>query len=67
MAAEGMRFTDCYAGSTVCAPSRCCLMTGLHTGHAFIRGNGRFPLPPEEVTVAEILKDVGYKTALIGK
>ena len=67
MAAEGMRFTDCYAGSTVCAPSRCCLMTGLHTGHAFIRGNGRFPLPPEKVTVAELLKQAGYSTALIGK
>ena len=67
MAAEGMRFTDCYAGSTVCAPSRCCLMTGLHTGHAFIRGNARIPLPPEEITVAEILKEAGYTTALIGK
>jgi arylsulfatase A-like enzyme len=67
MAAEGLRFTDCYAGSTVCAPSRCCLMTGLHTGHAFMRGNGRFPLPPEEVTVAELLKQGGYTTALIGK
>ena len=67
MAAEGLRFTDCYAGSTVCAPSRCCLMTGLHTGHAFIRGNGRFPLPPEEVTVAELLKQAGYTTALVGK
>ena len=40
MAAEGMRFTDHYAGSTVCAPSRCVLMTGFHTGHARIRGNG---------------------------
>lgn len=67
MAAEGMRFTNCYAGSTVCAPSRCCLMTGLHTGHAFIRGNARIPLPPEEVTVAEVVKKAGYTTALIGK
>ena len=41
---EGMRFTQCYAGSTVCAPSRCVLMTGLHTGHARIRGNGTVPL-----------------------
>ena len=39
LAAEGMRFTSFYAGSTVCAPSRCALMTGLHTGHALIRGN----------------------------
>jgi arylsulfatase A-like enzyme len=67
MAAEGMRFTDCYAGSTVCAPSRCCLMTGLHTGHAFIRGNARIPLPPEEVTVADVLKKAGYSTGLVGK
>ena len=41
MAAEGMRFTNYYAGSTVCAPSRCVLMTGLHTGHCFIRGNAK--------------------------
>jgi hypothetical protein len=39
LATQGLRFTNAYAGSTVCAPSRCCLMTGLHTGHAFIRGN----------------------------
>ena len=39
MAAQGMRFTDHYAGSTVCAPSRCSLMTGLHTGHTYVRGN----------------------------
>src|SRR5438105_2011014 len=39
LAAEGMRFTQFYAGSTVCAPSRCALMTGLHTGHAYVRGN----------------------------
>lgn len=67
MASEGMRFTDCYAGSTVCAPSRCCLMTGLHTGHAYIRGNRRLPLPPEQVTVAERLKQAGYATGIIGK
>ncbi|MBE7490030.1 sulfatase-like hydrolase/transferase [bacterium] len=53
MAAEGLRFTSCYAGSTVCAPSRCCLMTGVHTGHARIRGNDRVPLQPEDATVAE--------------
>jgi arylsulfatase A-like enzyme len=67
MAAEGVRFTQCYAGSTVCAPSRCCLMTGLHTGHAHVRGNARVPLRPEDVTVAEILKGAGYTTGIIGK
>src|SRR5437868_5091655 len=67
LAAEGMRFTQCYAGSTVCAPSRCCLLTGLHTGHARIRGNAGVPLEPADVTVAEILKPRGYRTAAIGK
>jgi arylsulfatase A-like enzyme len=67
MAAEGVRFTQCYAGSTVCAPSRCCLMTGKHTGHAEVRGNRLVPLRPEDVTVAELLKGAGYATALIGK
>jgi len=67
MAAEGIRFTSCYAGSTVCAPSRCSLMTGLHTGHARIRGNSDQPLEPGDVTVAEVLKKAGYKTGLIGK
>ncbi len=67
MAAEGMRFTDHYAGSTVCAPSRCALMTGLHTGHCWIRGNALLPLRPEDVTVAELLKQVGYTTGIIGK
>src|SRR5688500_15668385 len=51
MAAEGMRFIQCYAGSTVCAPSRCALMTGQHTGHCRIRGNARVPLRPEDRTV----------------
>ncbi len=67
MAAEGMRFTQAYAGSTVCAPSRCCLMTGYHTGHARVRGNKRHPLLPEDVTVAEVLKNAGYRTGIIGK
>src|SRR6266516_1304759 len=67
LAAEGMRFTQCYAGSTVCAPSRCCLITGVHTGHARIRGNARVPLEPADLTVAEILKPAGYQTAAIGK
>ncbi len=67
MAAEGMRFSQHYAGSTVCAPSRCVLMTGLHTGHARIRGNRRVPLLSEDVTVAEQLKQAGYATGLVGK
>ncbi len=73
LAAEGIRFTDHYAGSTVCAPSRCCLMTGLHTGHSYIRGNreidpmGNEPLPLNTVTVAKLPKEAGYKTGLIGK
>jgi arylsulfatase A-like enzyme len=67
MAKEGMHFTDHYAGSTVCAPSRCCLMTGYHTGHALIRGNANVPLRPSDVTVAELLKEDGYSTGIIGK
>jgi arylsulfatase A-like enzyme len=73
LAAEGMRFTDHYSGSTVCAPSRSSLMTGLHTGHTPIRGNKEFqpigqePLPAESVTVAEVLKQAGYKTGIVGK
>jgi arylsulfatase A-like enzyme len=67
LAAEGIRFTQYYAGSTVCAPSRSALMTGQHTGHTRIRGNARHPLLPEDVTVAEVLKSAQYKTALIGK
>jgi arylsulfatase A-like enzyme len=67
LAAEGIRFTHYYAGSTVCAPSRTALMTGLHTGHAWIRGNGEFPLRPEDVTVAMALREAGYRTALVGK
>lgn len=67
LASEGVRFTQCYSGSTVCAPSRCCLMTGMHTGHCTIRGNADIPLRSEDVTVADVLKDAGYSTALIGK
>ena len=67
MAAEGMRFTDFYAGCTVCAPSRSVLMTGKHMGRTYIRGNGGKPLPAEEVTVAEVLKDAGYATGGFGK
>jgi len=67
MAAEGMKFTQHYAGSTVCAPSRCVLMTGLHTGHARVRGNSRILMEPEDVTVAKVLKQAGYATGIIGK
>src|SRR6516225_7402882 len=64
LAAEGMRFTDFYAGSTVCAPSRCALMTGLDTGHARIRGNANVPLASGDLTVAELLQGSGYHTGL---
>ncbi len=67
MAAEGTRFTQYYAGSTVCAPSRATLMLGQHTGHAWIRGNGEFPIRAEDVTVAEVLKEAGYATGVVGK
>jgi arylsulfatase A-like enzyme len=73
LAAEGTRFTQCYAGSTVCAPSRSVLMTGLHTGHTTVRGNfsaigkGRVPLRAADVTVAEVLKRRGYATGIVGK
>ncbi len=75
MANEGIKFTQHYAASTVCAPSRCGLMTGLHMGNAEVRGNkqsqpepsGQQPLSENAITVASLLKDVGYKTAMIGK
>jgi arylsulfatase A-like enzyme len=73
LAGEGIRFTRHYAGSTVCAPSRSVLMTGLHTGHTPIRGNrevqpeGQWPLPSSAVTLAEHLKEVGYVTGAFGK
>lgn len=73
MAKEGMRFSRFYSGSPVCAPSRCTLMTGKHTGHAWIRDNreakpeGQTPLPHSEITLAELLKKQGYATAAIGK
>lgn len=73
MAAEGMKFTRFYAGSTVCAPSRSVLMTGLHTGHTRVRGNAgkqnRAPqnLRAEDTVLPEILHQAGYATALIGK
>ncbi len=67
MAAEGMKFTRHYSGSTVCAPSRCVLMTGLHTGHCRVRGNGPGALLPDDKTVATMLKKAGYKTGCFGK
>ncbi|MBN8730651.1 MAG: sulfatase-like hydrolase/transferase, partial [Acidobacteria bacterium] len=69
LAAEGTRFLEAYSGATVCAPSRCSLMTGKHQGHATIRGNRNpeVPIQPDEVTVAEICKMAGYKTGLFGK
>ncbi|HEY7157318.1 MAG TPA: arylsulfatase, partial [Gemmataceae bacterium] len=73
LAAGGMRFTQAYAGATVCAPSRCSLMTGRHNGHAAIRGNreikpeGQVPMPADTFTVAQMMKRAGYTTGLIGK
>lgn len=79
MAAEGMRFTQHYTGTPVCAPARCMLLTGKHGGHSYIRGNyelggfpdsaerGQLPLAEKEFTVAELLKQKGYATAVIGK
>lgn len=85
LAKEGIQFTDHYSGNAVCAPSRCCLMTGKHPGHAHVRNNGdpknlqhlkakygweypgQNPIPDEEITIAELLKQKGYATAAIGK
>ncbi|MHC4124202.1 MAG: arylsulfatase [Planctomycetota bacterium] len=83
LAAEGMKFTQHYSGSPVCAPSRCSLMTGLHCGHGQVRNNkqvggkeawefgattgGQYPLSEGTVTVAKILKDAGYVTGAFGK
>ena len=77
LALEGTRFTDCYAGSTVCAPSRSVLMTGQQTGHTRVRANfanvggvglqQRVPLEAGDVTVAEVLKEAKYVTGITGK
>lgn len=73
MAAEGIRFTRFYSGSTVCAPARTSLLTGMHTGHALIRGNlpfapeGQIPLPEKAKTFANYLQENGYATAAFGK
>jgi arylsulfatase A-like enzyme len=68
MAAEGVRFTNMLAGSSVCAPTRCCLLTGKHSGHTSVRSNGGgTPLREEEVTIASMLKKLGYATGGFGK
>ncbi|MBL6764155.1 MAG: arylsulfatase [Verrucomicrobiae bacterium] len=67
LASEGMRFTEHYSGAAMCAPTRSCLMTGQHTGHTRVRKNGHGPLLPEDVTIAEVLKSAGYRTAAFGK
>lgn len=71
LAAEGMRFTNAYAGNSVCAPSRSCLMQGLHPGHARVRNNSyagyRHALELTDVTVARVLQSANYKTGLFGK
>jgi len=73
LASQGMRFTRHYSGAPVCAPSRCVLMTGQHTGHATIRNNsehkpeGQGPIRDEDVTLAELLKARGYTCGAFGK
>jgi arylsulfatase A-like enzyme len=68
LALGGIRFTRFYAGSTVCAPSRCALMTGLHTGHAYIRGNADdVSLRPQDTTLAQRLQAIGYTMGMCGK
>jgi len=67
MAKEGMRFTDFYAGNTVCRPSRLVLWTGQHAGHAAINSNAAYVLKPSDMTVAKLLKKAGYQTGGVGK
>ena len=73
MASEGMLFTDHYSGTTVCAPSRSSLMSGMHTGHTAIRGNkewkpeGQWPMADSVFTMAEMLQEAGYVTGAFGK
>lgn len=73
LAAEGMSFTQCYSGSSVCAPSRCALLTGMNTGDSAIRGNvnvqpeGDLPMPADTFTVSKLLKNAGYATGVFGK
>ncbi len=73
LAAEGIRFTDHYSGAPVCAPARCVLLTGLHTGHCPIRNNsplkqeGNVPIPKSYMTLGEVMKQAGYATGAFGK
>ncbi|MCF2445691.1 arylsulfatase [Dyadobacter sp. CY345] len=73
LAAEGVKFPQFYAGTSVCAPSRSSLLSGKHTGHTYIRGNkgvdpeGQEPIADSVVTIAEVLKKAGYATAAFGK
>ena len=73
LASQGILFTQHYSGSTVCAPSRSALMTGMHTGHTVVRGNkeiqpeGQYPIPESTYTIAEMFKDKGYTTGAFGK
>ena len=67
LAQSGMRFTNAYAGHTVCAPSRGALMTGKHTGNSYVRSNQSGPIPEREKTVAEVFKTAGYTTGGFGK
>jgi arylsulfatase A-like enzyme len=79
MAREGMRFTDHYTSTPVCAPARCMLMTGKHGGHTYIHGNyemggfadslegGQMPLPEGSFTIAKLMQQAGYATGAIGK
>lgn len=79
LAAEGVRFTQHYTGAPVCAPSRCMLLTGMHSGHSVVRGNyemggfederegGQMPLPPNTYTIGRMLQSQGYATACVGK
>lgn len=73
IASNGLRFTQCYSGTTVSAPSRSCLVTGTHSGHTYIRGNlkvppeGQFPLPEDAQTIFHDFKDAGYTTGAFGK
>ena len=73
VALHGMRFTQCYSGTTVSAPSRASLLTGLHTGHTYVRGNkevkpeGQFPLPHGTNTFFKLFKEAGYTTGAFGK
>jgi arylsulfatase A-like enzyme/acetyl esterase/lipase len=73
LSAKGMRFAAHYCGSSVCAPSRCALMTGKHPGHNYIRANspgypnGQTPIPADSETLGKLMQRAGYTTACIGK